>query len=543
MKSGIGRWTGRLLAAALATACWPAGTTAAQQAEAPAATPAPVMRIPPLGPSAMMWRLDPTTPHAAIAPRRFVSHKTGVFAGQRMAYDVVAEDQLLHNTAGETTGSIFSFSYLKTPAGPAAERPVLFIFNGGPGSSSLWLHMGVLGPRKADFRDVDPRQVPPFGLADNPDSVLAAADLVFIDPIGTGFSRYWGKGTANDFYGSEEDAAATVQFINAWLRKHHRWGSPKFLLGESYGTTRANLVSRRLMGGFLDGTLKGVSLNGVILVGGDGGLATPRGNDRFLVTFTTQAATAWYHGKVDKAGRSFDQFIAEADRFAHQELVPALNAWDTLDPAVRAAVAHRYASFTGLSDAFVLSKNMRIVASDYDDALLADRGLVLGHYDSRYTLPKANSLGDPVADDAAMGQYSAPFIGAFNTYIRDELGIAIDDDYVVIDWVNVNMPWHYAKAPDKGGPFAASTGDPGGDLAAMMRRNPDLYLMTAEGWYDMFGAVGSAQYGVAQRHLPADRVVEHAYQSGHMAYVGTAGLQFAADVKTFIRRACQGRPQ
>ena len=159
----------------------------------------------------------------------------------------------------------------------------------------------------------------------------------------------------------------------------------------------------------------------------------------------------------------------------------------------RAAVAHGYAGFTGLSDAFVLSKNMRIVASDYDNELLADRGLVLGHYDSRYTLPKANSLGDPVADDAAMGQYSAPFIGAFNTYIRDELGIAIDDDYVVIDWVNVNMPWHHGDAPKSASPFSAGENDPGGDLAAMMRRNPDLYLMTAEGWYDMFGAVGSAQ--------------------------------------------------
>ena len=526
-----------LLAGALLAA---GSASSAQQAPTPKREDSPVMRIPPVGPSASMWRVDPEAARAPIAPRRFVARKTGVFAGRKLAYSVVAEDQVLHDTAGEPIGSIFSFSYLKEPASGDEARPVLFIFNGGPGSSSLWLHMGVLGPRKVDFRDVTPAQVPPFRLADNPDSALAVADLVFIDPIGTGFSRFWGKGQAKDFYGREEDAAASVQFINAWLRKHHRWNSPKFLLGESYGTTRANLVARRLMGGFLDGTLKGVSLNGVILVGGDGGLAKPAGNDSFLVTFTTMAATAWYHDRVDKAGRSFDQFIAEADRFARDELVPALDKGDALDPAAMAAVARRHASFSGLSEAYVLSKKLRVMPSDYNSALLADRGEVLGQYDSRYVLPARGSLGDPVADDPAMGQYSAPFIGAFNHYVRDELGVDIDDDYVVIDWVNVNLPWnHGGKATSGATPFNQGDGDPGADLAAMMRRNPDLRLMSIQGWFDMFGAVGTAQYGIAQRQLPADRVTAKAYLSGHMAYVGEAGLQMAADLKDFIVRASQ----
>jgi carboxypeptidase C (cathepsin A) len=509
--------------AAVAVALW-GGAASAQQA-APKKTESPVMVVPSIGKSADQWRIDPQAALPAIAPRHFERARIGSFAGTRMKYRVVAEDTLIPDAAGETIGSIFSFSYLKDGA-PAADRPVLFIFNGGPGSASTWLHMGVLGPRKLAMRDITPRQVAPYVLEDNPDSALAVADLVFIDPIGTGFSRYSGKGRPDDVYGREQDAAATVRFVTGWLRAHGRWNSPKFVLGESYGTTRANLVARRLMGGFLDGSLKGVALNGVILVGGDGGLARPTGNDRFLLPFTTMAATAWYHGRVDKAGRSFDAFIADADRFARTVLVPAIDKGEALGAAQTEAIARQHAAFSGLDPAFLVSKGLRIQPSDYVTHLLADTGQVVGFYDSRYVLPAAPTLGDPVADDAAMGQYSTPFIGAFNHYIRDQLGVTIDDDYRVIDWINVNLPW------DNKGDL-----DPGGDLAVMMRRNPDLRLMTIEGWYDMFGAVGTAEYGVAQRGLPRERVTMKAYQSGHMAYVGAAGTQMAADLKAFLIRA------
>ncbi len=512
----------------------------------PAAAPAsPVMVIPPVGPSATAWRVDPAPGRAAIAPRRFVAKRTGRFAGRTLHYDVIAEDHVLHDTGGTPTGSIFAFSYIADRKDKTAQRPVVFIFNGGPGSASVWLHLGIIGPRMVDFRDVTPAQVPPFRLVDNPHSLLGVADLVFIDPVGTGFSRFWGKGSAKDFYGREEDAAATVSFVNGWLRRHGRWNSPKFLLGESYGTTRAALVSRRLMGGFLDGTLKGVSLNGVILVGGDGGLAVPAGNDRFLTTFTTMAATAWYHHRVDRTGRTFDQFIADADRFARERLVPALDRWDTLDQAARTAVARDHAGFSGLGEAYLLGKGLRIMPSDFNAELLADRGEIVGHYDSRYVLPKQNSLGDPVADDAAMGQYAAPYIGGFNHYIRDELGIAIDDDYVVIDWINVNLPFDHGALPggQAASAFNQGSSDPGADLAAMMRRNPDLRLMSIQGWFDMFGAVGTAHYGIAQRKLPADRVVEKAYLSGHMAYVGEAGLTMAEDLKAFVVAASREAPR
>ncbi|WP_395397800.1 peptidase S10 [Novosphingobium sp. BL-8A] len=498
----------------------------------------PVQTIPPLPPSTAQWHAAPEARRPAMPLRRFVAKRSGNFAGQSMKYTVVAEDTAIPDALGTPKGSIFSFSYMKDmPAG--SQRPVMFIFNGGPGSASIWLHMGVLGPRKAAFNDVNPAQVPPFRTVENPDSVLAEADLVFIDPIGTGFSRYWGEGGPADFYGTEQDAASVVRFIEIWLRKHHRWNSPRFVLGESYGTTRAALLSRRLMGGVLDGSLKGISLNGVILVGGDGGLSRPEGNAKFLTTFTTMAATAWYHGLVDKTGRDFDSFIGEADAFAQNDLVPALDRWDHLDAAERARLAKADASFTGLKTDYLLAKGLRVMPSDYATEVLKDKGENVGFYDSRYVLPAQNSLGDPVADDGAMGQYTAAFVGAFNSYVRDDLGIDIDDDYVNIDFVNVNFPFQRPGTTPKGDPLPGE--DSGADLAAAMRRNPDLRLMSIQGWFDMFGAVGNAKYGIAQRHLPTDRVVQKSYWSGHMAYVGDAGIQMASDLKEFIRTASKGR--
>jgi carboxypeptidase C (cathepsin A) len=179
--------------------------------------------------------------------------------------------------------------------------------------------------------------------------------------------------------------------------------------------------------------------------------------------------------------------------------------------------------------------------SDYATALMADEGKTLGFYDSRYTLSAGNTLGDPVADDAAMGQYTPAFVGAFNSYIRDDLGIDIDEDYVVIDFVNVNFPFKHA--PGAMGGERAPGRDAGADLAAAMRRNPDLQFMSIQGWFDLFGAVGTAEYGIAQRRLPPERVVAKAYASGHMAYVGEAGPLMAADLKQFILNASGGRPQ
>jgi carboxypeptidase C (cathepsin A) len=481
-------------------------------------------------------------PGASEQPlRRIVTEHTGHFAGQTIAYAVVAGDTLLRNRDGAVTGSLFSFSYLKKDTGPASDRPVMFIFNGGPGSSSLWLHMGVIGPRQVVFADdVNPPQVAPFPLVDNPDSVLAVADLVMIDPVGTGFSRYHTAGGPADFYGNEEDAASIVQFIEAWLTANNRWNSPKFILGESYGTTRAALLSTRLFGGVFQGALRGVSLNGVILVSGAGGLGRrgdPDPDSRFLTSFSNFAASAWYHNRIDRRGRTFEAFIAEAEAFAAGDLKAALGAGEALSADTRQAVATRMAGFVGLPATLLVEKNLRVLSGEFRNLLLADQGLQLGSYDSRYTLPLAGSGDDPVGDDPAMGRYSSAFVGAFHTYLHDELGVRLDEPYRVISFGEVNLAW---TRPDNLRPHPAFNPQGNSDLVIAMRRNPQLRLMTVHGYFDMGATVGEAARAIDISGVPRDRVDERRYQSGHMTYVGPSATLMSNDIKTFVLRAAPG---
>jgi carboxypeptidase C (cathepsin A) len=229
----------------------------------------------------------------------------------------------VRNEADDPIGTLFSFSYLEDDAS-AARRPVTFVFNGGPGSSSAWLNLGGIGPRRVVLPSPVPHPTPPFEVIDNANSPLRATDLVFIDPVGTGFSRLRGKGSPSDFYGTPQDAATIARFIESWLSEHHRWDSPKFLIGESYGTVRANLLSAVLMNSG-DG-LRAITLNGVILIGHDGGLVPLESERRFQTNFTTLAAAAWYHNRVERRNRTFEQFIAGAAEFAQNELGPALDA-------------------------------------------------------------------------------------------------------------------------------------------------------------------------------------------------------------------------
>jgi carboxypeptidase C (cathepsin A) len=288
-------------------------------------------------------------------PKPFVTHHLTTIRGAKISYTATAGETWLTNLAGEPIGSLFSFAYVKDgPADP--NRPVLFVFNGGPGSSSLWLHMGVVGPRKVVLdHQVNPSNVPPFGVADNPDSLLDVADLVFIDPIGTGFSRVIGKGTSADFYGVDEDANSVAQFVELWLGKNGRWTSPKFVMGESYGSVRAAVMPRALMGGptYL-GVMRGITLNGIILLGTtlSPHAGTPSEGPEWTAatTLPTLAATAWYHGKVDHAGRTLPAFEAEVTRFAQTDYVAALQkaTANTLTDAEREAVVARLVAYTGL---------------------------------------------------------------------------------------------------------------------------------------------------------------------------------------------------
>lgn len=484
------------------------------------------------------WCAEPFRPaevEAVPVLRRFVTEHEGTFAGRKLRYSVVAGDTHVYDEDGKITASMFTFSYLERGA-RAEQRPVTFVFNGGPGSSSVWLHLGFVGPRRVAMDDSVAYRSAPFALEDNPDSLLAVSDLVFIDPISTGFSHARRPGAAKDFHGDLEDAESIAVFIQQWLGEHGRWNSPKFLMGESHGTVRASLLTSALMGGHAQGTTRGISLNGLIMVGHDGGL-TPLDHDiRHFTDLTTQAAVAWYHGKVDKAGRTFEEFIGQARRFAMDELAPALDARSQtrLTAEDKMALAGRMASFNGLDVGYILANDLRVTSPGFSQALLGPQGMNVGLYDGRATLPRmpvthgvltlGQTLGDIVADDPSLGAMAPPFAAALNVYVRQELGVDTQEVYVLSRGLGTKG-WRFAGREV-----------PGDMLVNAMRRNPQLRVMFAEGWYDLAaGAVGAAEYGVLR--LPTDRASVKRYPGGHMCYLGESRQAMAADVRAFVSAA------
>lgn len=523
--------------AAAALLAWPALAQAPARTAAAASTPptanAGNYSIPMSRPTA------PGPVEPLPAPRRFVSRHAIQVGGKTIAYTAIAGETYLYNRASEPIGSMFSFSYLKD--GPVdSRRPVLFVFNGGPGSSSLWLHMGVIGPRRVVLdHEVNPSNTPPFGVADNPYSLIDVADLVFIDPVGTGWSRVIGKGVNADFWGVDEDADSVSQFIELWLSAHRRWNSPKFIMGESYGSVRAAVLPRALMGGPLYmGVMRGITVNGVILLGTTLGARDASGESdggtelRQALSLPALADVAWYHSRIDRKGRSIEAFHQEVVAFAKSDYAEALRRAKagTLAPAERAAMAARLAGYTGLPvQAF--EKTLRVQDAEFERRLLADRGLQVGAYDGRYTLPLANSGNDPVGDDPAMGRYVPGFVAAFHQMLSDDLKVEMDRPYGAIVWKDLLPSWNWDRSAVPSGQSFAT------DLAVAMRRNDKLRVLVASGYYDLITHSAAAENSIEQAKLPAERVMLRRYESGHMLYLGDTAQAFADDVRGLIRQA------
>jgi carboxypeptidase C (cathepsin A) len=466
-----------------------------------------------------------TQPHS----RSFVTTHTAMFGGTTLTYLATAADTMLTDAHGNPTAAVFSFTYTRQGVKELSKRPVLFIFNGGPGSASLWIHVGALGPRRIASDDpAHPTTVGPFHTIDNPQSPLDIADLVFIDPVGTGFSHVVGGGKPEEFYGVNEDAKATADFIIAWLTRNHRWNSPKFVLGESYGTTRAAVLAKALGGGpFGGGTLPGVSLNGVVLLGLS--MGSPGEDVETQLLLPSLAATAWYHGKVDKKGRTLEAFVSEARQFAATEYGAALFAGTRLAATDAQAIAAKLAGFTGLSQSFILEHNLRISSEDFAEQVLHDSARETGRYDARFTLPHAATAHDPVADDAAMGQYVPGYVATFNDYLQTELGVTLEQRYEVISFAAVNAHWNWAP----GSPSTLR----GPELATAMRRNPSMRLMVGSGYYDLVTPFAAAQYTIDHVEIPPDRVTLKNYAAGHMVYLGEAPAHaFVQDLREFLSR-------
>lgn len=477
---------------------------------------------------------------AAAAPddgraQRFVVDHRAHIGGQLLRYRSTVEEFFARDATGKRIASIYTTSYLRTDVPQAAQRPVLFAFNGGPGSGSLWLNLGFLGPKRVALGDPPAmRTIPPFRTVDNLESPLDVADVVLIDTPGTGLSRILPDGTPEQLYGAKADAKVTAGVIEDWLRLHQRWNAPKYLLAESYGTVRAALVARYLAGGPTEtGAMNGITLDGVILIG-QAMRMTARDDLGYVNSLPTLAATACYFGRVPAPCDPNEQ-AAAARRFASTAYLDALYQGARLPAGKRTAIARELAALTGLPQDAIEANDLRVSNAEFAKMLLADKGQQLGMYDGRYLLPLRSSGNDPVADDPAMGQYVPSFVAVFNQYLREDLGVRIDTPYQAISFADVNARWDYGR-----GPGIPPDHDFSADLAVAMRRNPSLRLFVATGLYDLVTTMGDARYTVDHAGIPLERTTFGHYASGHMPYLGDeARRAFSADIHAFLVRPAE----
>ena len=449
-------------------------------------------------------------------------------SGETIAFKSLCEDNVFYDENGKALGTMFTYSYFRSDVEDASNRPVIFFFNGGPGSGSIWLHVGLFGPWRVKYDDpeaVNVSSLPPYRVENNELCLLDISDLVFIDPVGTGWGRLLDPEAGERFFTMDNDADSFNTLIHAWLSKHDRWQSPKYLLGESYGTNRAALLAESLSGSS-QGEFSSVGLNGLVLLGSAIGLQ----ND--VLKFDTvedaalmlpsMAATNWYH---NKPGGSLEGFIQKAYDFCADEYVTALFKGASLPPDKREAIAEKIAFFSGLKKETVLEQDLRPEKWEYLKLVLKDRGLEVGVYDSRYTLPinKDYTKENMLVDDAAITQYTPSFMAAISGHFKRALGITHSRKYYAISR-EVSKAWKLNSKRS----CAKS-------LAASMRRNPELKVLFSTGVYDIQCQMGQARYLANHIGLDMNRVKFSEYPSGHMAYLGEpAAKAFADDVRAMV---------
>ncbi len=460
---------------------------------------------------------------------RFESRHTLALATKSLDYNALAETTLLRDDKGEPVAEFFAVAYLALDE-PAATRPVTFAFNGGPGSSSVWLHLGLLGPKVVQVpSDAQSAGAPPYVLKDNPDSLLASSDLVMVDPIGTGLSRVVGKGDVADHWGVDEDAVSVARFIRRWITDHERWASPKYLLGESYGGIRAPLVVHALQNG-----MNSVAFNGVMLISPalDMEVVDGQENDAAYATvLPTFAATAWYHDALKPKPAELEPFLAEVRAFVSDEYVPALFAGRAISDARREALVGKLHRYTGLSPDFIRRANLKVSTDRFRRELLRERGLVVGRLDTRYTGAEEDAVGEVPSGDPMSAGISGAYVATFMDYLRKELGVEVDRDYAVMS-ADAGDRW---KRPAVASSAFSGYVDVSGTLARAMAENPDLRVFIGSGLYDVATTFFAAERNVECSTMDRARVTLRTYPAGHMMYVNEPSRRtLARELREFL---------
>ncbi|WP_328755632.1 S10 family peptidase [Geomonas propionica] len=471
-----------------------------------------------------MEQQETSSKPATTARAVITNHKVQI-GGKELSYQACAGTLPVQNDAGETEAEIFYVSYRMPQPASAPPRPLLFVFNGGPGAASVWLHLGALGPRRVQMLPDGNMPAPPFHLVDNGSSWLDVADLVFVDPVGTGYSRAVKPDLAKKFSAVQADIDSLDRFIRLYLTRNGRWNAPVFLVGESYGTFRSAGLAEHLVE-------HGVALNGVILISSVLNMQTitfDYGNDLpyqlFLPSYT---ATAWYHHKLaPELQADLDRTLAQAEQWAGSEYLWALNKGDRLTPAERKAVAEKLARFTGLGIDLVENRNLRVDNRDFAKELLRGEGRMVGLMDSRLNAENPEP-GRHLGFDATVTTIRPPFTSAVNAYLREELGYQSDLEYFVLGGGIGRWDWEAKN----------SYADTGENLRNAMVKNPYLKVLIASGLFDLATPHFATDYTVAHLGVGGElrrNISIKRYRSGHMMYLESDALaQLKKDAAEFI---------
>jgi len=515
----------------------------------------------------------PATSAPALAVPDSTTENTVTVGGQKIAYKAIAgtitvgfndafdsmlglDGKVLADTGmnpsdadkpeeAPATARMFYTAYFKKDAAPGT-RPVMFFYNGGPGSATMWLHMGSFGPRRVVTPDTEHQAAAPYTMVDNAYSLLDVTDVIFIDAPGTGFSRIMGKDKEKAFWGIDQDAHAFERFIRRFLTKYDRWNSPKYLFGESYGTPRSAVLSA---------ALQNVDLNGIVLLSAilsfdnsiDGPKWNPGVDQAYALGLPTFAATAYYHHKLPTQPAALEPFLAEVEAFTLGEYETALLQGSMLTDAQRNGIAEKLHNYTGLPVAYLLKSNLRVSGGAFTKTLQDPDGTTTGRLDSRYKGPDMNPMSEEADYDPQSNAISSAYTTAINQYMRTELKYGRDWTYKPGAYGDANFSWDLRHQTPGGPPVGQGEGGPNvmGDLAMSMKANPKMHIMLAGGYYDLATPYFEGKFEM--HHLPIPQKLQSNisykyYESGHMVYVNEGVLsKFHDDVAAFIRGTESGK--
>jgi carboxypeptidase C (cathepsin A) len=466
--------------------------------------------------------------------KQYVTEHEARIGGRNVEYEVTAGTMLMKNEKDEANALIGFTAYVAKGSGKG-ERPIMFAYNGGPGSASLWLHMGILGPQRAVVTDAGFSDNGPYRRVANEYSILDETDLVMIDPVGTGFARAVGEAEGKDFWGVDQDIKSVSEFIVQYLTENGRWASPKYVLGESYGGMRTGGVAWYLLNNHF------VALDGVILVSpfmeftaGFAGMGIDLPHVMFLPTY---AATARYHEALDPTPPDLEAFMEEVADFALNEYAPALLKGNQLSDSERQSVLRKLSQYTGLSVEYWDRANLRINEGRFTKELMRETGTTVGRIDSRFAGNMINEIGESAVYDPMLSAIGPGYLAAFMDYYQHDLEVEDIGNYKVFGNVFLKWDWSH-KQPDLQG-FKLPFPNTAVDLAYAMRQNPSMRVLVQQGYYDLATPHLATEYFIDHLEIPDElRInVEYAtYEAGHMMYIHEPSMvKYKDDLARFIR--------